>query len=104
MKLAAEKQLSQPKVVDVVEIQTDKSSVGKIFKQDAKHITGYFEKLTTEEIDAIEKSLKESGFVPKQLNTVHKNYLNYQQTFFQTKETKLKSPSRRRHLKLKRVS
>lgn len=61
VKLAAEKQLSQPKVVDVVEIQTDKSSVGKLFKQDAKLITGYFEKLTTDEIDKIEKTLKESG-------------------------------------------
>lgn len=61
MKLAAEKQLAQPKVVDVTEIQLDKSSVGKQFKQDAKIITGYFEKLTTEEINEVEKRVKEAA-------------------------------------------
>lgn len=61
VKLAAEKQLAQPKVVDVTEIQLDKSSVGKQFKQDAKIITGYFEKLTTEEINEVEKRVKEAA-------------------------------------------
>lgn len=57
VKLVAEKQLTQPKVIDVTEIQIDKSSVGKQFKQDAKIITAYFEKLSIEEINEVEKRI-----------------------------------------------
>lgn len=57
VKLVAEKPLPQPKVVDVVEIHVDKSTVGKQYKQEAKHITAHFEKLTAAEIDEIEKRI-----------------------------------------------
>lgn len=57
VKLAAEKQLAQPKVVDVTEIQTDKSAIGKQFKQDAKIITAYFDKLSVDDINEIEKRI-----------------------------------------------
>ncbi len=60
VKLAAEKQLPQPKVIDVVEVQADKSQVGKLFKQDAKTITGFLEKLTPEEVTGIETRIKEA--------------------------------------------
>ena len=36
----------------------DKSAIGKIFKQDAKLITSYLEKLTEEEVAAIEAKLQ----------------------------------------------
>ncbi len=50
------------KTIDVVEVVADKSTVGKVFKQDAKLITGYLEKLTNEEIEALENQIKqESG-------------------------------------------
>jgi glycyl-tRNA synthetase len=58
VKLAAEKQLPQPKVIDVAEIQVDKSVVGKLFKQNAKLITEYFLKLTPEEVDEMEQRIK----------------------------------------------
>ena len=58
VKLVAEKQLPQPKVIDVVEIQVDKSVVGKLFKQNAKLITDYFQKLTPQEVDEIEQRMK----------------------------------------------
>jgi glycyl-tRNA synthetase len=60
VKLAAEKQLPQPKVIDVAEVQAEKSQVGKLFKQDAKIITGYLEKLTPEQVTAIETRIKEA--------------------------------------------
>ena len=37
---------------------SDKSAIGKIFKQDAKLITSYLEKLTEEEVAAIEAKLQ----------------------------------------------
>lgn len=61
VKLVAEKQLAQPKVVDVTEIQVDKSSLGKQFKQDAKTITAYFEKLAVDEIGEVEKRINEAS-------------------------------------------
>jgi glycyl-tRNA synthetase (class II) len=60
VKLAAEKPLSEPKIVDIVEVQTDKSVIGKTFKQNAKSITGYFEKLTTDQINDLENKLNSS--------------------------------------------
>lgn len=62
VKLVAEKQLIQSKVVDVTEIQVDKSAVGKQFKQEAKVITGYFEKLSIDEINEIEKRINAATY------------------------------------------
>jgi len=58
VKLVAEKPYDKPRVVDVAEIQADKSVVGKLFKQDAKVITGYLEKLTVSEVDELENKMK----------------------------------------------
>lgn len=60
VKLCAEKQLPQPKVIDVVEVQADKGALGKQFKQNAKLITGYFEKLSPEQVSDFENKLKEA--------------------------------------------
>jgi len=57
----AEKRLSEPRVVDVAEIQIDKNAIGKQFKKDAKLLVPYFEKLTTADVDEFEKRLKSSS-------------------------------------------
>jgi glycyl-tRNA synthetase (class II) len=56
--LAAEKQLPQPKVIDVAEVQADKGAIGKLFKQNAKLITEYLSKLSNQEVDEFEARLK----------------------------------------------
>lgn len=60
VKLVAEKALPQPKVIDVLEVQANKSVVGKLFKQNAKLITDYFEKLSCQEITDLENRIKSS--------------------------------------------
>jgi len=60
VKLSAEKHLPQPKEISVVEIQPEKSAIGKLFKQNAKVITSYLEKLTAEEVNQIEGKMKEA--------------------------------------------
>jgi glycyl-tRNA synthetase len=61
VKLVAEKQFDKPKVVDVAEIQADKSVVGKLFKQDAKIINNYLENLTNAQVDELEGIIKSSN-------------------------------------------
>ena len=61
VKLAAEKQLPHPKVIDVVEVQPDKGAIGKLFKQNAKVITSYLEKLTPEQVGELENKIKAAG-------------------------------------------
>lgn len=59
VKLVAERQLPQPRVVDRTLIQLDKSVIGKTFKKDAATVTQYFEKLSVEQItNDIEPQLK----------------------------------------------
>ena len=58
VKLVAEKAFDKPKVVDVAEVQADKSVIGKLFKQDAKIISGHLEKLTPAEVDQLESDIK----------------------------------------------
>lgn len=60
VKLTAEKHLPQPKEISVVEIQPNKSAIGKQFKQNAKLITDYLEKLSVEEINSLEAKMKEA--------------------------------------------
>ena len=55
VKLEARRNLDQPKIVDVTEIQTVK--IAKLFKKDAKIISAYFEKLGIDEINEIEKRI-----------------------------------------------
>ncbi|GAB6020011.1 hypothetical protein CHUAL_002761 [Chamberlinius hualienensis] len=61
VRLAAEKLLTQPKVVDVVEIQPNKGALGKAFKKDAKLISESLSSLSTEAVDEFEKSLAVKG-------------------------------------------
>ena len=49
------------KTIDVVECQVEKGVLGKVFKKDAKQITEYLTKLSTEEVEALEKLLQEKG-------------------------------------------
>lgn len=63
VKLAAERQLPEPKVVDRTVVILNKSVVGKTFKQDAKIINEYFDKLTPEQIvKDVEPKLKGETF------------------------------------------
>ena len=59
--LSAANQLPQPKTIDVVEVTADKSTVGKLFKQNAKVITTYLERLTPEEVAELEKKIKNAN-------------------------------------------
>lgn len=47
--------------VDVVEVNLEKSKVGKAFKKEAKAVTDFVAGLSTEEINSLEKSINESG-------------------------------------------
>ena len=59
VKLAAEKPLPKPRVIDVTKVQLEKSVIGKTFKQDAKAINEYFDKLSVEQIvNDVEPKLK----------------------------------------------
>jgi glycyl-tRNA synthetase len=55
VKLAAEKRLPEPRIIDVTEIQTDKGIIGKNFKANAKQILQHFEGLSEEEVTGVEK-------------------------------------------------
>ncbi|CAM6000212.1 unnamed protein product, partial [Sphagnum balticum] len=74
VKLVASKQLPEPKVVDVAEVQADKGAVGKLFKQNAKVITSYLEKLSAEEVDDLEKKIKASNGGEVELNIEGESY------------------------------
>jgi len=51
--------LPKPKVIDRIQIHTDKSVIGKTFKKDAALIQKYFDHLTTDQIvNEIEPKLK----------------------------------------------
>jgi len=89
VKLVAENKLAEPKIVDVAECQPDKGAIGKQFKKDAKLIYEHLEKLCPEEVDQIEKQLKETEEIKLKVNdsqefSVPSKLLNvkrYQKTF-----------------------
>lgn len=60
-RLVAEKRLQEPKEVDVVECTSNKGSLGKVFKKDAKAIGEYLAALSAEDCDRIEKELSTNG-------------------------------------------
>jgi glycyl-tRNA synthetase len=60
VKLTAEKHLPAPKEISVVEIQVNKSAIGKQFKQQAKIITEYLDKLSSDEINDLEAKMQQS--------------------------------------------
>jgi glycyl-tRNA synthetase len=50
VKLCAESKLSEPKVVDIVEMIPNKGALGKAFKTDAKQITEALAALSIDEV------------------------------------------------------
>ncbi|RNA08825.1 Glycyl-tRNA synthetase [Brachionus plicatilis] len=68
VKLAAEKQLPQPRIIDVVEVVGDKSAIGKLFKQNAKLITGHLEKLNKDQVEELESRIQSAAEEEIELN------------------------------------
>uniref|UniRef100_A0A8R1U2W1 Glycine--tRNA ligase n=1 Tax=Onchocerca volvulus TaxID=6282 RepID=A0A8R1U2W1_ONCVO len=60
-KLVAEKVLSEPKTVQVIEAIPNKAAIGKIYKTEAKQIFARLEQLTSEEIEMLEKVIISTG-------------------------------------------
>ncbi|VDK85287.1 unnamed protein product [Litomosoides sigmodontis] len=60
-KLVAEKVLSEPKIVQVVEAVPNKAAIGKIYKAEAKQILAKLEQLSAEEVEALEKQIISVG-------------------------------------------
>lgn len=63
MKLVAEKKLSEPKTIQVTEAVPNKAVLGKVFKKDAKIVTDKLAALSLNDLESLEKSLNETGFV-----------------------------------------
>ncbi|XP_018325020.1 glycine--tRNA ligase [Agrilus planipennis] len=61
IRLAAEKKLNEPKIVDVVESVPNKGVLGKKFKKDAKVITDALAALNEKELGELENSLQQQG-------------------------------------------
>nr|CAD7193790.1 unnamed protein product [Timema douglasi] len=87
VRLAAEKKLQEPKVIEVTEAVPNKSVVGKAFKKDAKVVQDYLAALQKDVVVEIQKALKESGEYVATINDVNykltKDMLvvkNYQKT------------------------
>ncbi|XP_065359020.1 glycine--tRNA ligase isoform X2 [Calliphora vicina] len=60
VRLVAEKRLPAPKTVEVSEIVTNKQTLGKTFKKDAKAITDALAKLSLDEVKTVEQQLNET--------------------------------------------
>ncbi|XP_050515936.1 glycine--tRNA ligase [Diabrotica virgifera virgifera] len=61
VRLAAEKKLPEPKIVDVIEAQANKGLLGKTFKKDAKTITDALAALKIGDVEALEGKLGSTG-------------------------------------------
>lgn len=61
VRLAAEKKLAEPKVVDVVEAAPNKGALGKAFKKDAKAITDTLANLQVSDVEELERKLNSDG-------------------------------------------
>lgn len=61
VKLNAETQLAESKTVQVTECQPQKAALGKKFKKDAKDIIKVLQELEDNEIESLEKELREKG-------------------------------------------
>ncbi|KAK6100990.1 glycine--tRNA ligase [Brugia pahangi] len=60
-KLVAEKVLSEPKIVQIIEAVPNKAVIGKIYKTEAKQIFTRLEQLTLEEVEMLEKEIVSAG-------------------------------------------
>ncbi|XP_011301987.1 glycine--tRNA ligase [Fopius arisanus] len=61
VRLAAEKKLPVPKVMDVVEAAPNRGIIGKTFRKEAKAVLEALEALPADEVDRMEKELEETG-------------------------------------------
>ncbi|CAH0556631.1 unnamed protein product [Brassicogethes aeneus] len=61
VRLAAEKKLSEPKIVDVVEAAPNKGTLGKAFKKDAKAITDALANLQINDVEELGQNLEGKG-------------------------------------------
>ena len=61
VRLAAEKKLSAPRTVDVVEMVPNKGPLGKAFKKEAKAVTDALAALGADAVDKHEAALKADG-------------------------------------------
>ncbi|XP_074658814.1 glycine--tRNA ligase-like [Tubulanus polymorphus] len=68
VRLCAEKKLPEPRVVDVIECQPQKSIIGKQFKKDAKIITDYLSKLDQSAVIDLEQKLTNNTSVKVTIN------------------------------------
>ncbi|VDN31130.1 unnamed protein product [Gongylonema pulchrum] len=62
-KLVAEKVLSEPKTVQVVEAIPNKAAIGKNYKTEAKQIFAKLEQLSADEVETLEKQIVSTGVV-----------------------------------------
>lgn len=58
VRLAAEKKLTEPKTVDIVEAAPHMGILGKTFKKDAKSVAQYLSTLEPSQVEDLEKSLE----------------------------------------------
>uniref|UniRef100_T1J3J4 Glycine--tRNA ligase n=1 Tax=Strigamia maritima TaxID=126957 RepID=T1J3J4_STRMM len=68
IRLAAEKKLLEPKIIDVVEMQPNKGLIGKVFKSEAKVILSLLSDLDTDASLEVQKELEISGEFTFSLN------------------------------------
>lgn len=61
MKLVAEKRLPEPKKIEQLQATLNKAAIGKQFKQHAKPIAEYFDKIETSELEELAKKLEADG-------------------------------------------
>lgn len=61
VKLAAEKKLPAPKIVDVTEAIPNKAAIGKLYKKDAKSICDQLAALTIEELSVLKETVEADG-------------------------------------------
>ncbi|XP_069119560.1 glycine--tRNA ligase-like [Argopecten irradians] len=61
VKLVAERKLAEAKTIDVTECIPNMKLMGKAFKRDAKDVSSHLTSLSTDDIDSLEKNLKENG-------------------------------------------
>lgn len=61
VKLVAERTLTEPKTIDVIECLANKKVVGKAFKQDAKILTSHLAGLSPDDVGELEKTLTDKG-------------------------------------------
>ncbi|EEB20131.1 glycyl-tRNA synthetase, putative [Pediculus humanus corporis] len=68
IKLIAEKSLPEPKTVTITEVISNKASIGKVFKKDAKAITTALSSLSLFEMEEVKNHLEQKGSYDLKIN------------------------------------